>query len=197
MHFAEHVCQLLKAVLHNLDASRNIWAAISHEKVENVILNWQLDLAGSGGKDWDSCAVDLYVNYDELNIRVFILFTQNDFINYTLGLAYHSYVWCMHKFQRVAEEDPSYKIWNSSFTNQFLWAKPDCRVGQWRTWDSGVKINWRTYIIEIVMNDFYCAPKILLFSNLPNFLWWTPERFGSCAGLIFCDPFFLRLVHNQ
>ena len=29
--FAGHMCQLLKAVLHNLAASRNVWAAISQK----------------------------------------------------------------------------------------------------------------------------------------------------------------------
>lgn len=31
MRFAEHVCQLSKAVVHNLDASRNVWTAISQK----------------------------------------------------------------------------------------------------------------------------------------------------------------------
>ena len=40
-----------------------------------------------------------------INIRVFILFTQHDFINYTLDLS-HRFYDCMHNFQRVADEVP-------------------------------------------------------------------------------------------
>jgi hypothetical protein len=32
VRFAEHTCQLLKAVLHNLNASRKVWTAISQKK---------------------------------------------------------------------------------------------------------------------------------------------------------------------
>ena len=56
MRFAEHICQRLKAVLHNLAASWNVWAAISQknsEKVEKLIRNSLLDFVGSGGKDHD------------------------------------------------------------------------------------------------------------------------------------------------
>ena len=76
VRFAEHICQLLKAVLHNLDASRNVWAAISEK---NSGKSGKTDPQQASGfcKKWRKGSrqvIKLYlcVNYDEHTCVYFV-----------------------------------------------------------------------------------------------------------------------------